>query len=138
MTKHNERSRVPTGRRALIVATVGLAATLPAYILLTYAIPPAAAGAGVAHPLYLPLLMTVTLMALAIPFAERALLSRGEGMASAAAIATGALAEAGAVLGLVFFLISGQRAWIFFLVSAIAFARLLLRLPEYLRLVDEP
>jgi NADH-quinone oxidoreductase subunit H len=54
-----------------------------------------------------------------------------------AAIVSAAFGESCSVFGLMVFFMSGQRDWLFFLLSALYFARLFLRLPDFLGRMDE-
>ncbi len=128
----------PASRQVLTIIVASLAFSVLIYVGITYLVP-VNPTPGLPAATRTALLAIAVVTTIAIPTIERMLLDRGKGPAAVqtAAVAAGALSEVGAVLGLLYYLLAGRREWIFFVLSGIAFARLLLRLPEYYRLMDE-
>jgi hypothetical protein len=107
------------------------------YIGLTYLAPvPSRPMPSGLHTALLALAVLAMILGIVI---EGILLRRADTPAAvqSAAIVSAAFGESCSVFGLMVFFMSGQRDWLFFLLSALYFARLFLRLPDFLGRMDE-
>lgn len=132
-------SKAIAAKRLLLTIWLVMLGALAVYAAITYLVPGEPRAQTTQAKIELGVLQVISAFQfLAGIVAERILFRRADSTTAVllAGIVSAAIGEAIGVFGLACFLMDGLRIWEFFVVSALYFLRLFLRLPEFNARID--
>jgi F0F1-type ATP synthase membrane subunit c/vacuolar-type H+-ATPase subunit K len=126
-------------KRLLLTIWLALLGTLAVYVAATYLVPGGPKPQAPQMRVFLGVLQVVAAVEFLVGMVMERIMVRRAGSAGEvvkAGIVSAAIGEAIGLYGLVWFCISRERVWAFFIVSGLYFLRLFMRLPEFNAKID--